>query len=173
MTMASLKSRSRVGYVVAKMTAGTTPYPSSLLAIANALALSVAVYIFATISGGHVNPAVTFEMAIGGHISIPMIVFYWISQMFGSVIACLLLRITNVAERHDDLRCGFSTAGDPRCGSLGAIGPLAIGFIAGANVLEAVYWVEPLFGAAILYEHVVFPIQTSVSLGDIAYGIGV
>ena len=80
-------------------------------------------------------------------------------------------------------------AGDPRRGPFGAIGPLAIGFIAGANVLaswpftggsmnpacsfgsalvggsfknQAVYWVGPLVGAAlagILYDNVVFPVQ--------------
>ena len=80
-------------------------------------------------------------------------------------------------------------AGDPRRGLFGAIGPLAIGFIAGANVLasrpftggsmnpacsfgsalvggsfknQAVYWVGPLVGAAlagILYDNVVFPVQ--------------
>lgn len=79
------------------MTPDATSDPSSLVAVAvaNAFALSVAVYISANISGGHVNPAVTFGMAIGGHISIPMSIFYWISQMLGSVMACLVLKCTN------------------------------------------------------------------------------
>lgn len=38
------------------------------IAVANAFALSIAVYI----SGGHVDPEVTFGMAIGGHVNIPM-----------------------------------------------------------------------------------------------------
>lgn len=80
-------------------------------------------------------------------------------------------------------------AGDPRRGPLGAMGPLAIGFIAGANVLatgpfsggsmnpacafgssliagsfknQAVYWIGPLMGAAVaglLYDNAVFPVQ--------------
>lgn len=74
--------------------------PSSLvaIAIANAFALSTAVYIAGNISGGHVNPAVTFGMAVGGHISVPMAIFYWISQIFGSVMACLLFKVTTVGQ---------------------------------------------------------------------------
>lgn len=68
------------------------------IAVANAFALSVAVYIAYNISGGHVNPAVTFGMAIGGHISIPMAIFYWISQTLGSVISCILLKVTTVGQ---------------------------------------------------------------------------
>lgn len=72
--------------------------PSSLVvvAIANALALSSVVYIAANISGGHVNPAVTFGMAVGGHISVPTALFYWVSQMLASVMASLLLKMTLV-----------------------------------------------------------------------------
>lgn len=74
--------------------------PSSLLivAIANAFALSSTIYIASSISGGHVNPAVTFGMAIGGRISVPTALFYWISQMLAAVMACLLLRVTTVGQ---------------------------------------------------------------------------
>ena len=86
-------------------------------------------------------------------------------------------------------------AGDTRHGTLGAIGPLAIGFIAGANVLaagpfsggsmnpacafgsavtagsfknQAVYWVGPLIGAAaagLVYDNVVFPSHAPEGVG--------
>ncbi|PIN25459.1 Aquaporin (major intrinsic protein family) [Handroanthus impetiginosus] len=196
-----------------KMTLNAESNSSSLvaIAIANAFALSVVVYIAANISGGHVNPAVTFGMAIGGHITIPMTIFYWIAQIFGSVMACLLLKTTIVGQ-HIPVHTiqgemtGFGASilegvmtfalvytvyasADPRNGPTGAIGPLAIGLIAGANVLasgpftggsmnpacsfgaaliggsfknQAVYWVGPLIGAGIagiLYENVVFPAQ--------------
>lgn len=74
--------------------------PSSLVivAIANAFALSSAVYIAANVSGGHVNPAVTFGMAVGGHVSVPTALFYWISQMLASIMACLFLRVTTVGQ---------------------------------------------------------------------------
>lgn len=74
------------------------PYSLVGSAIATTFALAVAVYIAATISGGHVNPAVTFGMAVGGHISIMMAIFYWISQILGSVMACLLLKVATVGE---------------------------------------------------------------------------
>lgn len=67
-------------------------------AIATAFSLAVAVYVSASVSGGHVNPAVTFGMAIGGHLSIPMAMFYWISQMLGSIMACLVLKVTTVGQ---------------------------------------------------------------------------
>lgn len=74
--------------------------PSSLVAvaIANAFALSSVVYVAANISGGHVNPAVTFSLAVGGHISLPTALFYWIFQMLASVMACLLLRVATVGQ---------------------------------------------------------------------------
>ncbi|PIA50281.1 hypothetical protein AQUCO_01300787v1 [Aquilegia coerulea] len=188
--------------------------PACLVAvgIASALGLSAAVYVAANISGGHVNPAVTFGMTVGGHISILTAIFYWISQLFGSIMACLLLKAStagNPVPTHAiaEEMTGFGAsilegvmtftlvytvyaAGDPRRGSFGVIGPLAVGFIVGANVIAAgpftggsmnpacsfgsavisgnfknqgVYWAGPLIGAAVaglLYENVVFPPQS-------------
>ncbi|XP_015578924.1 probable aquaporin TIP5-1 isoform X2 [Ricinus communis] len=135
--------------------------PSNLVivALANAFALSSAVYIAANISGGHVNPAVTFSMAIGGHISVPTALFYWVSQLVASVMACLLLRVAAVGQNLPtyiiaEEMTGFGAsivegvltfglvytvyaAGDPRRSLLGATGPLVIGLMAGANVLAA------------------------------------
>ncbi|KAL1822834.1 hypothetical protein ACET3Z_009612 [Daucus carota] len=200
--------------------------PSGLVgtAIATAFSLAVAVYVSSSVSGGHVNPAVTFGMAIGGHVSISVAFFYWISQILGSIMACLLLKVTTVGQHVPmqgmipDEMTGFGAsilegmmtfalvytfyaAADPRQGSMTVIGPLAIGFIAGANVLasgpftggsmnpaysfgaaliggsfknQAVYWVGPLVGAAVaalLYDNVVFP-QGSDSLRSIGDGIG-
>lgn len=69
--------------------------PTSLVvsAIANAFALSSVLYIAWDISGGHVNPALTFAMAVGGHISVPTALFYWVAQLIASVMACLVLRV--------------------------------------------------------------------------------
>lgn len=69
-----------------------------VVAVTNAFALSSAVYVAANISGGHVNPAVTFGMAVGGHISVPTALFYWVSQMLASVMASLLLKMTVVGQ---------------------------------------------------------------------------
>ena len=61
--------------------------------LAHAFALFVAVSIGANISGGHVNPAVTFGAFIGGHITLLRSILYWIAQCLGSVVACLLLKL--------------------------------------------------------------------------------
>ncbi|KAL0713741.1 hypothetical protein Bca4012_020719 [Brassica carinata] len=200
-----------VGSVMAsrKLTAGDVTGPFSVLipAIANAFALSSSVYIAWNVSGGHVNPAVTFGMAVAGRISVPTAMFYWTSQMIASVMACLVLKVT-VVEQHVPIykiageMTGFGasvlegvlsfvlvytvfTANDPRRGLPLAVGPLFIGFVAGANVLaagpfsggamnpacafgsamiygsfknQAVYWVGPLLGgatAALVYDNMV------------------
>ena len=65
------------------------------VAVAHAFALFVGVSIAANISGGHLNPAVTFGLAVGGHITLLTGFFYWIAQVLGSVVACLLLQFVS------------------------------------------------------------------------------
>lgn len=79
--------------IAAKLTHGGAATPSGLIAAAlsHAMALFVAVSVGANISGGHVNPAVTFGAFIGGHITLLRSILYWIAQLLGSVVACLLL----------------------------------------------------------------------------------
>ncbi|XVF49373.1 hypothetical protein PTKIN_Ptkin04bG0006100 [Pterospermum kingtungense] len=137
----------------------TDPSSLVLVAIANTFALSSSVYIAANVSGGHVNPAVTFGLAIGGHISVPTALFYWVSQMLASIMACLLLKIATVSQHIPTYAIANEMTGfgasmlegvlafalvytvyasaDPRNGALGTIGPLAIGLMAGAMVLAA------------------------------------
>lgn len=52
----------------------------------------MAVSVGANISGGHVNPAVTFGAFLGGHITLLRGLLYWIAQLLGSVVACFLLK---------------------------------------------------------------------------------
>ena len=86
--------------VAGKLMPDAASDPSSLMvvAITNVLALSSAVYIAWNISGGHVNPAVTFGMAVGGHISVPTALFYWVSQMLAAVFASLVLKVSVVGQ---------------------------------------------------------------------------
>jgi aquaporin TIP len=118
----------------------------------------VAVSVGANISGGHVNPAVTFGAFVGGNISLLKAVVYWVAQLLGSVVACLLLKIATGGEAVGafSLSAGvgvwnavvfeivmtfglvytvYATAVDPKKGDLGTIAPIAIGFIVGANIL--------------------------------------
>ncbi|MCO5571367.1 hypothetical protein L7F22_025105 [Adiantum nelumboides] len=153
------------GSVVAysKLTTGADLTPSGLLgvAICHGLALFVAVAISANISGGHVNPAVTFGLFVGGNITLFKAIVYWIAQLAGAAIACLLLKlVTNgMTTSPHSLSSGepswgalvleivitfglvytvYATAVDPRApGNVGIIAPLAIGLIVAANIMFA------------------------------------
>lgn len=83
------------GMAYNKLTNNGAATPAGLVAasLSHAFALFVAVSVGANISGGHVNPAVTFGAFIGGHITLIRGLLYWIAQLLGSVVACLLLKI--------------------------------------------------------------------------------
>ncbi|XP_062153982.1 aquaporin TIP2-1 [Alnus glutinosa] len=152
-----------VGSAIAynKLTSNAAVDPAGLVAIAicHGFALFVAVSVGANISGGHVNPAVTFGLALGGQITLLTSIFYWIAQLLGSIAACFLLKaVTSLAIPTHSVAAGvgaiegvvmeiiitfalvytvYATAADPKKGSLGTIAPIAIGFIVGANILAA------------------------------------
>ncbi|KAF7138244.1 hypothetical protein RHSIM_Rhsim07G0110000 [Rhododendron simsii] len=153
-----------VGSAIAynKLTSDASLDPAGLVAVAlaHAFALFVGVSMAANISGGHLNPAVTFGLAIGGNITILTGIFYWIAQVLGSTVACFLLQFvtagmtipTHGVSSGMDAFEGvvmeivitfalvytvYATAADPKKGSLGIIAPIAIGFIVGANILAA------------------------------------
>ncbi|KAL3824377.1 hypothetical protein ACJIZ3_020406 [Penstemon smallii] len=153
-----------VGSAIAynKVTSDAALDPEGLVAIAicHAFALFVAVSVGANISGGHVNPAVTFGLAVGGQITILTGLFYWIAQLLGAVAASFLLKVVTggLAIPTHGVGAGvgavqgvvfeivitfalvytvYATAADPKKGSLGTIAPIAIGFIVGANILAA------------------------------------
>jgi MIP family channel proteins len=63
-----------------------------LLGVAFAHGLTIAVMASATggISGGHLNPAVTFALFVGGKINIKDSAVYWVAQLTGATAAALL-----------------------------------------------------------------------------------
>ncbi|XP_050376065.1 probable aquaporin TIP-type RB7-5A [Argentina anserina] len=152
-----------VGSAIAygKLTTDAALDPPGLVAVAvaHAFALFVGVSVAANISGGHLNPAVTFGLAVGGNITVLTGIFYWIAQLLGSTAACFLLKfVTSESVPTHGLASGvgaiegvvfeiiitfglvytvYATAADPKKGSLGTIAPIAIGFIVGANILAA------------------------------------
>lgn len=67
--------------------AGAVAQEASLLGIAFAHGLVVAVFAFAygPISGSHINPAVTFGLAIAKEIDWKEAVYYWIAQLLGGI----------------------------------------------------------------------------------------
>src|SRR6266478_9400381 len=62
---------------------------AGLLAVALAHGLTIAVMVSATggISGGHLNPAVTFGLLVGGKINLKGAISYWVSQLAGATLA--------------------------------------------------------------------------------------
>lgn len=64
-----------------------------LLGIALAHGLTIGVMVSATggISGGHLNPAVTFGLLVGGKISLMDAIAYWVAQLAGGSAAGFLL----------------------------------------------------------------------------------
>lgn len=146
----------------AKLTDNAALDPAGLVAVAvaHALALFVGVSVGANISGGHLNPAVTLGLAVGGNITILTGIFYWIAQLLGSTVASFTLKFVtgglavpthSVAAGMNELQgvvmeiiitfglvyTVYATAADPKKGSLGTIAPIAIGFVVGANILAA------------------------------------
>ncbi|KAK4350680.1 hypothetical protein RND71_029993 [Anisodus tanguticus] len=122
------------------------------IALAHALSFFAAVTSSLNVSGGHVNPAITFGSLVGGRISVVRAVYYWLAQLVGAVVASLLLRLATdgLRPRGFAVAAGvgnlnalvmeivmtfglmytvYATAIDPRRGSLGTIAPLAIAFI--------------------------------------------
>ncbi|OIW10843.1 hypothetical protein TanjilG_27789 [Lupinus angustifolius] len=150
---------SAIAYNEVTKDAALDPAGLVAVALAHAFALFVGVSIAANISGGHLNPAVTFGLAIGGNITLLTGLFYWIAQLLGSIVASLLLSfVTSKSVPTHGLSSGvntfggvvfeviitfglvytvYATAADPKKGSLGTIAPIAIGFVVGANILAA------------------------------------
>ena len=83
--------------------------PGGLLGIALAHGLAIAVMVSATgaISGGHLNPAVTFGLLIGGKICPTRTITYWIAQLAGATAAgflcASLLGVAAVAKGTPDI----------------------------------------------------------------------
>ncbi|KAI3418494.1 uncharacterized protein J3R85_013690, partial [Psidium guajava] len=127
------------------------------VAVAHAFALFAAVFTSAHVSGGHVNPAVTIGMVMGGHVSILRGVCFCLAQLSGSTVACILLmlltagqaiptaglapRVTGMGGAATEFVGTFAlvytacAARDPRKGPHGIAGPTAIGFVYGANFM--------------------------------------
>ncbi|KAK7295684.1 hypothetical protein RJT34_18595 [Clitoria ternatea] len=135
-----------------------TPAGLIVASLSHAFGLFVAVSVGANHSGGHVNPAVTFGALIGGNITLLRCILYWIAQLLGSVVACVLLRsatggmetpafglssdvstwnalVFEIVMTFGLVYTVYATAMDPKKENVGILAPIAIGFIVGANIL--------------------------------------
>jgi MIP family channel proteins len=73
-------------------TAGLSGIGVQGVALAHGVALLVIVYAWGSISGAHVNPAVTLGVAAAGRMPWPKAIIYWVAQFAGAVVAAFLLR---------------------------------------------------------------------------------
>ncbi|CAM6092607.1 unnamed protein product [Calypogeia fissa] len=145
--------------------------PSGLVGIALAHGLAIAITVAATanISGGHVNPAVTFGLMIGGNITLVTGLLYWVGQLLGSVCAAAILKfvltdtepvpvhgrgvgvtiigglVLEIVLTFALVFVVYATAVDHKKGSVGVIAPLVIGF----TVLAAHFIGVPYTGASL------------------------
>src|SRR5258708_38501168 len=140
-----------------------------VLGVALAHGLTIAAFVSATmhISGGQLNPAVTFGLLCGGHMTIANAIRYWISQLLGGFTAALIclglfgrdVVVTGTPQLAINLNAVqgilveailtfflvfvvYGTAVDPRGRGLA-------GFAIGATITLDVLFGGPLTGAAI------------------------
>jgi MIP family channel proteins len=92
-TIAELIGTFTLVFIGAGAAALATASGSGILgvALAHALALVVIVYAWGEISGAHVNPAVTFSLALVGRVSWSKAARYWVAQFVGCAAAGYLL----------------------------------------------------------------------------------
>ena len=121
------------------------------IALAHGLAIALLVTATAKISGGHINPAVTFGAWITGKISLTRGAMYVLAQLVGAIIGAWLLQVVIPAAAQGNLGAHglgpniavgsglvaeiiltfalvfviFATAMDPK--GLGSLAPVAIG----------------------------------------------
>lgn len=62
-------------------------------ALAHGFVVAVFVYAYGHISGSHINPAVTFGMALNNTIQWAQAVVYWIAQFAGAILAAYFLTV--------------------------------------------------------------------------------
>ena len=142
------------------------------VALAHGLTIALLIAAIAKISGGHINPAVTFGAVITGRMKLSTGVLYVVAQLAGAVIGALLLKAAFVSGIEAQTNLGahalnmnvldgkgagvlveavltfmlvftvFATAMDPR--GMANLAPIAIGFAVLADNFVGV----PLTGAS-------------------------
>src|SRR6266480_4402214 len=124
-----------------------------VVAVALAHGLTIAAFVSATlhISGGQLNPAVTFGLVCGGHMKWTNALSYWIAQCLGGISAALIC----LGPFGRDLVIGATITldilfGGPLTGA--AMNPARVfGPAVAANFWHDhyVYWIGPFVGGAL------------------------
>ena len=97
-------------------------------AIAFGLTVVAMAYTIGNISGCHINPAITFAVALSGRMSWKDACGYWCGQLIGGIIAGAILLLLTKVVAAPDLTGGLGTNGVANAGGVG--GALLVEFIA-------------------------------------------
>lgn len=147
-----------IAYVEVSGSSTLTPVGLLIAAICHGFAIYAAISISFHVSGGHVNPAVTVGLLVGGYITVFKSILYIILQLAGAALACLLLKyVTNGSSLPvHALGSGetaieavvleiiitfillytiYACAVDPRAKSTSASAPLTVGLVVAAIIL--------------------------------------
>ncbi len=65
-----------------------------MIALAFAFAIAAMVYTLGHISGCHINPAVTFSLAVSRRIPWSQAVVYWVAQFIGGILGALVIALS-------------------------------------------------------------------------------
>ncbi|KJH43939.1 channel protein, MIP family [Dictyocaulus viviparus] len=80
-------------------------------ALSHGVAIFVLVSVFAHISGGHINPAVTLGLAVAGKMTPLEAICYVISQLAGGVLGALLVRSLLTYDQYVAIQGGATLCG--------------------------------------------------------------
>ena len=97
-------------------------------AIAFGLTVVAMAYTIGNISGCHINPAITFAVALSGRMSWKDACGYWVGQIVGGIVAGAILLLLTKVVAAPDLTGGLGTNGVANAGGVG--GALLVEFIA-------------------------------------------
>jgi aquaporin Z len=75
-----------------KVTGGSNAAGVVATALAFGLVLLVMVYAIGSVSGCHINPAVTMGFLVAGRMSVTEAVGYWVAQIVGGIVGAAILR---------------------------------------------------------------------------------
>ena len=98
------------------------------IALAHGLAIAVMVSATAAISGGHLNPAVTFGALLGKKIALPTAISYVIAQCLGAIVAAAVIVISVPASTLDVTSMGTPALGNGVSASMGLITEIVLTF---------------------------------------------
>ena len=95
--------------------------PAGVVGTAVAFGLSVIAmaYTIGGVSGCHINPAITFGVALAGRMSWKDAVGYWCGQIIGAIIAGAVLLLLTKVVAAPDLTGGLGTNGVANAGGVG------------------------------------------------------